>query len=56
MMKNAFVDANGVLTSWGYAESNNADQLIPVSDDFALEVGKWKYANDQWIAFTQENK
>ncbi|MNU33581.1 hypothetical protein D3C71_221440 [compost metagenome] len=50
-MKNAFINANGVLTGYGYAESNNDDQLVEVPEDFSKEPGKWKYAGGQWTAY-----
>lgn len=50
-MKNAFIDTNGVLTSWGYAESNNDDVLIEVPDDFDKEPGKWKYEKKIWVSY-----
>lgn len=51
-MKNAFIDAEGVLVSWGYAESNNDDQLVEVDDLFDLAPGKWRYDAGQWVAYT----
>jgi hypothetical protein len=52
-MKNAFIDANGVLVSWGYAESNSpGDTLIEVNDDFNLEIGKWKFEAGNWSSNT----
>lgn len=42
-MKNAFVDSNGTLTSWGYAEANGSDTLVEVSDDFAEIPGQVQY-------------
>ena len=50
-MKNAFLDANGVLTSYGYAESNNDDVLLEVADDFDLQPGKWRYDDGDWVAY-----
>lgn len=50
-MRNAFINTSGVLTSHGYAESNNDDQLVVVADDFDKEPGKWKYAGNKWVAY-----
>ncbi|WP_198084984.1 hypothetical protein [Variovorax sp. E3] len=50
-MKNAFIDANGVLTSHGYAESNNDDTMVEVPDDFDKEPGKWKFSGAHWVAY-----
>lgn len=50
-MKNAFVDINGVLTSHGFAESNNDDRLIEVPEDFEKEPGKWRYVGDTWVVY-----
>lgn len=48
-MKNAFIDANGVLKAWGYVDSNApGDTVIPVSWDFYLEPGKWKWDGATW--------
>lgn len=41
-MKNAFINSRGVLTSWGYADSNNEDSLVKVPDDFCLAPGTVK--------------
>lgn len=49
--KGAFVDAAGVLTSWGYAESNGTDTRMDVADDFALEPGKWRWTGSDWVAY-----
>jgi hypothetical protein len=51
-MKNAFVDANGVLTSWGYAESNNDDTLVEVDDDFAMTPGAAQYKDGVWSDYS----
>lgn len=50
-MKNAFLDVNGVLTSYGYAESNNDDVLLAVPDDFDLQPGKWRYDDGKWVEY-----
>jgi hypothetical protein len=52
--KNAFVNADGVLTSWGYVESNKDDTKIAVSDDFVLEIGQWKYDNGDWVEYIED--
>jgi hypothetical protein len=44
----AFINVDGVLTSWGYAESNNDDTKVEVPEDFDLEPGKWRSVGDQW--------
>lgn len=46
---NAFIDINGVLTSWGYAESNGDDQLIVVGDDFNYAPGTVRYTGTSWV-------
>lgn len=51
-MKNAFIDATGILVSWGYAESNNDDTLIEVPEDFSMAPGQAQYANGVWSAYT----
>lgn len=51
-MKNAFVNAQGVLTCWGFVETNNDDTAIPVADDFDMPVGQTQYVNGQWQAYT----
>lgn len=51
-MKNAFIDANGILTSWGYAESNNNDTLVEVSDSFNMTPGAAQYVSGTWSAYT----
>ena len=50
MSKRAFVDASGLLTAWGYAETNNADAPIEVADDFELVPGGWRWDGTQWSA------
>lgn len=50
-MKNAFLDANSVLTSHGYAESNNKDTPLEVPDDFDLQPGKWRYDDGEWVEY-----
>ncbi len=49
-MKHAFIDVDGVLTSWGYAESNNDDTKVEVPEDFDLEPGKWRLVDGAWVA------
>lgn len=46
---NAFIDANGVLTSYGYMESNGDDQLIEVPDDFNYAPGAVRYTGSEWV-------
>lgn len=50
-MKNAFIDANGVLVAWGFIEENNDDTLVEVGEDFDLEPGKWRWDGAAWIAY-----
>lgn len=50
-MKNAFINAAGVLTAWGFMESNNGDTAVPVDDDFDLEPGIWRWQNGQWVDY-----
>jgi hypothetical protein len=52
MMKNAFIDKNGVLTGLGWAASNNDDQLIEVPIDFQADLGTMQYVNGEWTAYT----
>jgi hypothetical protein len=49
---NAFIDSNGILVSYGYAASNNADTLVEVPETFALTPGRWQYTNGEWVAYT----
>lgn len=49
---NAFIDSNGVLVSWGYAESNNDDTRVEVSDDFAMALGAAQYKDGAWSIYT----
>jgi hypothetical protein len=51
MMKNAFVDSNGVLVSFGYAGSNGSDILVEVPDDFDMPTGATQYQNGEWVAY-----
>jgi hypothetical protein len=51
MMKNAFVDANGVLISFGYADSNGPDVLVEVPDDFDMPTGATQYQNGEWVPY-----
>lgn len=48
-MKHAFIDANGILTAWGFMASEGDNTRIEVEDDFALESGKWRRVDDQWV-------
>ncbi len=43
-----------VLTSFGYAESNNDDLSREEGDSFdaTMEPGKWQLVADQWVAYT----
>jgi len=50
-MKNAFINADSVLTSWGYAEANGTDTKVEVADDFNLEPGAWKLSGSDWVAY-----
>lgn len=45
---NAFVDQNGVLTSFGDAESNGTSTAVSVNVDFCLEAGRWKWVGNGW--------
>lgn len=56
-MKNAFIDINGVLTSWGYADSNNDDALIMVPDDFDMTPGAVKTSDggQTWVPVPPEH-
>lgn len=45
---NAFIGANGVLTSWGYMESNNDDTLVEVSSEFNMTPGAAQYKDGTW--------
>ena len=53
---NAFIDSNGVLTSWGYADSNNDDALIEVPDDFDLMPGSVRTSDggQTWVPVPAE--
>lgn len=51
-MKNAFIDAQGVLRAHGFMESNGDQQAIPVGDDFDLALGAWRYVGGAWVAYT----
>jgi hypothetical protein len=48
---NAFVDANGVLTSWGYMESNGDDTLIVVDDGFNYQTGTVRFDGSAWVPY-----
>ncbi|RBL87911.1 hypothetical protein DDE05_00640 [Streptomyces cavourensis] len=52
-MKNAFVDKSGVLTAWGYMESNNQDRKIVVDDGFDKLPGRWREAGGGWVEVQQ---
>lgn len=45
---NAFIDMNGILTGYGFAELNNDDTLVDVPDDFAMVPGAAQYVNGAW--------
>lgn len=47
-MKYAFIDSNGVLTSWGFAEANGEDTRIEVADDFDHAPGSVRYDGSEW--------
>ncbi|MFI5443670.1 hypothetical protein [Polaromonas sp. UC242_47] len=47
-MKKAFIDASGVLTAWGYVDSNGTDLPVDVPDDFLLEPGRWQLVEGEW--------
>lgn len=49
---NAFIDASGILVSWGYAESNNDDTLVGVPEDFNMVPGQAQYLNGVWSVYT----
>ena len=48
-MKRAFTDAAGILTAWGFMESNGNDAAIEVDDDFALQPGMWRRTGGEWV-------
>lgn len=50
-MKNAFIDAQCLLTAWGNMDSNGTDTAVPVADDFSLQPGAWKWDGTQWVAY-----
>jgi len=49
-MKHAFINADGILTAWGFVESNGEDQKVEVPEDFHLEPGKWRLEGGNWVA------
>lgn len=51
-MKNAFTNANGILTAWGATKFNNDDTAMEVEDDFSLEPGRWQLSAGAWIPYT----
>lgn len=53
MPRNSFRHpVTGVLMAHGFVESNNLGEVkMLVSDDFALEPGKWRWDGMQWISF-----
>ncbi|MEW9139888.1 hypothetical protein AB2664_30075 [Bacillus wiedmannii] len=51
-MKHAFIDNDGILTSWGYTSSNNNDQKVEVGDDFNKMPGAWRYSEGDWVALS----
>ncbi|WP_223504421.1 hypothetical protein [Pseudomonas sp. GL-RE-29] len=54
---NAFIDSDGVLTSWGYASSNNDDALVVVPDDFVRTPGSVKTSDggQTWVPVPAEH-
>lgn len=48
---NAFVDVNGVLTAYGYMESNSGDRLIVVDDDFNHIPGTVRWDGEEWVPY-----
>ena len=54
MSKNAFVDpVTGVLTCWGFVETNSPGEIkVPVSEDFALEPGNYRWDGATFIPHT----
>jgi hypothetical protein len=50
--RNAFVDpATGVLKAVGYVEKNSPGEIkIPVTSDFTLKPGEWKWDGKSWVA------
>ncbi|MFY2599303.1 hypothetical protein ACOTHJ_33075 [Achromobacter xylosoxidans] len=48
-MKHAFIDDDGILTSWGYTSSNNNDRKVEVGDDFNKMPGAWRYLEGGWV-------
>lgn len=49
-MRNAFIDAFGVLQAIGAVSRNEDTQtVVPVSDDFALDIGQWCWDGTQWL-------
>ena len=50
-MKNAFVNEDGVLTSYGYAEANNDDTLVVVEEDFEGTPGKQRLVGGAWVPY-----
>lgn len=49
-MKHAFIDSDGILTSWGYTLSNNNDQKVEVDDDFNKMPGAWRHFEGGWVS------
>ncbi len=48
-MKKAFIDQDGLLTCWGYVQSNNDDIPVDVPDDFDLKPGLWRRVSSTWV-------
>lgn len=48
---NAFIDHNGILVSFGYMEADNDNDMVEVSDDFAMAPGFAKY-NGEWVEYS----
>ncbi|MGE8630459.1 hypothetical protein [Achromobacter denitrificans] len=51
-MKRAFIDGDGILTSWGYTLSNGDDQKVEVDDDFNKLPGAWRYSDGAWVSLS----
>lgn len=51
--RNSFYSpTTGILKCHGFVESNEfGDIKVPVSDDFTLEPGKWRWDGTQWVSY-----
>lgn len=49
-MKSFRDPVTGVLTAWGYVESNGNDLARAEPDNFNLEPGKWRLEGGEWVA------